>query len=100
MWSLITLTTPEHPPTGKHWTDSRGNEVREPSYGTYILEPRFNHFDRQLGELIVRCMAHSPKHRPSMPEVERRIQTGIASISVAEQGNLRTWTLDYSGNPP
>ncbi|KAL1860493.1 hypothetical protein VTK73DRAFT_7294 [Phialemonium thermophilum] len=89
MWCLITRCHLQFPPVARPYQACfskaavpSGQQAQEWSYGTWLLDAKYDSVDPELRELVVRCMNHRPLARPSFDELaevfERRLprQTG------------------------
>lgn len=48
------------------------------TYGGHLLEESFNHYDATLLSTVAWCMAHRPRERPTMLELEAILKDAIA----------------------
>lgn len=91
MWTLISLCHLECPPEPEpYWeTDDDGTFKEFWSYGTYLLEDKFNVFDRELRGLVVACMKHNPTERPSMAEIDAIMERQVRNRPAAAEEDAR-----------
>lgn len=98
MWSLMTLTFPQMPPEARGWLTSQGEDLEQPSYGTYLLSRDFDSVDRELRETVVRCMAHNPAHRPPLRELELLAESKT-KWDEARNAEVRRWAQEFFSEP-
>jgi hypothetical protein len=72
MWQLITLCRLEFPPYPEQFNDKWVDDhpVQSWSYGTYLFDERFADVDPQLISLVVDCLKHNARDRPTMTTID------------------------------
>lgn len=66
-------------------------------YGGYVLDEKFDHYDRGLRMAITWAMAHSPANRPSMLELQEVLMKGVRGEYGEED---RTSIAELLRSPP
>jgi hypothetical protein len=103
MWTLISLCHLESPPEPEPYmeTDDDGTFKEFWSYGTYLLEDKFNAVDRELRGLVVACMRHNPTERPPMAEIDAIMERQVRSRPPAaeEDARVKLFCQSLFGDP-
>lgn len=50
-----------------------GGPTKFLTYGAYILDPKFDHVDRDIRHTILWCLAHNPLDRPDLETLSRLV---------------------------
>jgi serine/threonine protein kinase len=104
MWQLITLHSLECPPVAMPCDIELPDGTREIrwSYGTGLLDPHFDHVDRDLRELVMLCMSHNPMERPTMPYIDAMLRENVYSQgqSAEERKAAQGFCVQLFADPP
>ncbi|KAI1127041.1 kinase-like protein [Nemania abortiva] len=98
MWQLITKCKPVRPPRFQRATGSG----LPGHYAVDILSnDKYNRVDRELREIIARCMANAPRERPGPRSLVSRAIQGVKKVFPGETDDMiRQWVQDMIFNPP
>lgn len=66
-------------------------------YGGYVLDEKFDHYDRGLRMAIAWSMTHSPLERPTMLQLQEILMKGVRG-DYDEEG--RTSIAELLSSPP
>ncbi|KAK7757014.1 hypothetical protein SLS62_001030 [Diatrype stigma] len=94
MMCIITGCYPAQPPLAGTMKLKDGvTEIR--SYGTLLLQGVFDWADAELRDMVVRCLAHDPAHRPELGELLQHATDNLARVSAAgaseTDDEIRAW---------
>ncbi len=102
---LWTIITGHHPPTrpDPQVVDTEFNELGKRryiwSYGNYIMDDRYDNVDKELRELVVKCMMERPSDRPKMRDIYRLIQRKVNETEWKDEPDEDRWFRDFFTTP-
>lgn len=70
---------PDIPPTCVEAEISKptGEVERVFTYGSHLLADQYDHYDRSLRNTVAWCLAHRPRDRPTMRELDRVLRAAM-----------------------
>ncbi|RYP70547.1 hypothetical protein DL771_005366 [Monosporascus sp. 5C6A] len=95
LWNVMTKCYPPIPP-------QRQSGPGPLTYCHLIrTDPRYNYVDPELKEVLVQCMRHDPKDRPSLLNLSRQAKRGVKKRFFNESDDfIRFWTHNVLYNAP
>lgn len=62
------------------------------TYGTPLFQNEYDHVDPELRKMVARCLAHDPRNRPGLVELEQHATFNIARVAAIETDDyVRQW---------
>lgn len=105
MICVITLcmpAMPHHP--GQMYIDDPKDGIRKKvwSFGTYILDPRYQTVDYELRELVAQCLCEEPAYRPHLKELVQKVTDYLSNKQWGPQDHevlVRKWVHKNANSP-